>query len=143
MFKEKLNIRQKKELNKELKHNHKWLFRTLDIMLIVMVTCNILAVLLTNMMVVKQTEDIEFKEANPAASKTKGYEQAEDWWPKISAFLIHTGLITLLVGAYLWNRATMTRLWELKLITYLYTLVGVIFVFDFVNNLGYWMGGLL
>lgn len=128
--------------NQKLKANFRNNFRILDILMFLIIVCNLGALLITNIMVM-QKPNIKIVEANPVAGKIHNLETTPNWFSFIKPFLINASLLGLLLGHYVWGRNTATRIKDIKVLTYIYCFVAVFFIYDFINNLGYLIGGII
>jgi len=121
---------------------NKTLVRFLDICMIIIILSNLSAVFITNYMVMKTMPEVEIVEANPIMGEIHDLEVHPNWWEVIKPFLLHIGLLGLLFGHYLWIRNTNQSRLNLKCATYVYGVITVLFLFDFINDLGYLIGGI-
>lgn len=132
----------KKETNKELKATYPLQFTWLKVFIIVIILSNITALFLTNMMVASK-DDVRIVESNPITSETQNLEQHPEWQSKIIGFLLHIGFLAGLFVSYIWRRDMVTSEYGVRMNLYVYGSIAIIFLFDFINNLGYFIGGLM
>lgn len=135
----KLRLDTNKGLRKEY---HKW-FRTLDVIMLIMLLMNFGALFMTGVLVMKVNPNIELKEANPAQCKWNGWschENAKDLFPTIMKLLITWGVIA---AWYIGNRYTIYSVGGLWMLTVALIILVMIIGMDFTNDLGLYVGKIL
>lgn len=143
-----LEIKQEKDrLHKELLSTHKRWFRVLDISLIIIILFNMGSVVLTNMMVVKESvekeEPIKYLEVNPVAAKDGGYKQHPEAVKLFSFTILTIVAYAVFILIYIYKRTTIYNKYGLMFLTgiIVYWLTGT--ALDFFNNFGYFLGELV
>lgn len=128
--------------NKTLLKKHNKLIFILDICVFLILAMSFGSLIITNAMVSKNN-DVVYKEANPVTASIHNLEQHPRWFDGIKIYLIHSGFLGLLFSHYVWIRNTAKETKHLKWMTYAYGLVTMIIAYDFFNNLGYLIGGII
>jgi len=145
LLKEKKLIKHKigeeeSRLNKELVKLHPNMFKAMDKIIIIAFCINLLAVLLTNMMVVREKPDGQLYELNVVQAKLNKQEIHPDYIPLIKAVAIQLGLWFGLIFCYLFYRFNIVTERQLRTMFTLVVCYSVIMLVDFVNNFGYLLG---
>jgi len=115
------------------------IIRWLDVIVAVMILSNIGAMVLTNAMVAKQP-NVRIAESNTVRADVEGYEKHPNAWLNVAKFMMRYGFIAVLFAVYVWMRQTVTSYRMLRNMTFFYGTVAIVFLFDFFNNFGYWIG---
>jgi len=152
-----LNLKKiKKQDHKKLIKEKKVLLRFLDILVIIAIISNLGAVILTNILVLKESPEIQqaetfqekieilgAEEANPIQAEINNYKTSEKIQSMFLKIILNMFLWSILLGIYAVKR---TYCHEEKNINSLILLVFIIATFtikDFINNLGYIVGLIL
>lgn len=117
-------------------------FRTLDIMIVIVIILNLGALLITNTLVVKDNPQKEFKEANPVQCKLNDFS-CHNYMPGLITIFKQLIVWGLLVAGYMFLRASIHN--NITYYSILIICLGwiTIITFDFVNDLGYLIGVLI
>lgn len=118
-------------------------FRFLDALMIVSVVCNLGALLITNALVFKQEPNKVLHEGNPVQAKLNGYQTSNEVQTKYWTLLKQAALLSAVFFGYLWFRWNVTNRFELLILTGFVLILSYILVWDFVNDLGFFVGKLL
>jgi len=140
-LKEMSNLR--KEVHKNYICKHKTKFMIMNWCFVLMIIFNLGAVIITNMLVVKQNPTTKFVEINPQQCELNNYECPENTEGIFSAVLKQLVILSFLIGyLFLFRYVIISNLGF-----YIYICL-VIFLFytitnDFANDLGYVIGKIL
>lgn len=137
----------KKATHKRLKTERSKLLRLFDILFILSITFNLGALIITNILVVKETvaelepnQTIEFREANPVMAKTHNYTVAQDGLALMLTLLKQIAIWTVITFSYIYHRNTFWNklgFWFVGFLAiYLFTITSI----DFVHDLGLLIG---
>lgn len=144
-------IREKKRLkdvlinraNRKYKENNKKKILILDILFCMFILYNLGALLITNALVMKDNTNKTFHEANPVAAKAYGFhtEQTIEFISKYFGLMLHLLCWSYLITMYIVGR----NRYIVNNETYCHMLgsvlgFGFILTYDFINDLGYWLG---
>lgn len=119
---------------------HKCFVRLLDLCMVVILFCNLGALVMTNMMVAKVSPGVEVLEVNPIAARVYGVAQHPQLWSIVKAFLFHSFFWVLIIGVYLYQRWTVCCPRDLWILGVMVLFWLVIFGLDFLNDFGYVLG---
>ena len=134
-FKQERNV-----LHKKLVERYTWAFKTLDVLMIMVILMNFGAAFLTSLMVAKEKPEMEFVEANPIQAEMKGYETTPEAKNMFYAFAIQATLWLVMIFCYIYWRCYAFT--ELHLILFSTVVIGYFLIlgYDFWNNFGYYLG---
>ena len=136
---------EKLKLHKKLSKEYHKLFKFMDVLVVVMILTNFLAVGMTNMLVMKQQPDKKLYEANPVQIAAGNYEQHEDvnYWNYLNTFIFNFFMWIVLIFCYIFYRRSIYTELQLTImmviVFYYFTIVGI----DFFNDFGFMLGQLL
>lgn len=135
---------EKERLNKQIRNIYKKQYRLCDIALLIMILSNIGAFVITNALVVKTAEaageEIHFVESNPVMAEHHAFETTPESQLEFFSLITHFSLLLILIVLINYmrffnhNRAG-AYVYFFSVGTY-----GFILFFDFISNLGYWLG---
>lgn len=131
------------DASKDYRANNKEWFKILDLFAILCILMNFGALLITNALVVKVDPDRNFVEGNPTQCAWNGYSCHEEAASIIIPILKQMLLWAIIAFAYIYmrnNTFNITGLWILTLIIAIYS---IMLGFDFINDLGYYIGKIL
>lgn len=149
---------EKKEIDQEIKDEklrlheqfvlkYKTLFRFLDIMVVAIVLINLVAVGLTNIMVVKTAVDenktMVFHEVNPVQQKANSYAPHPETTKLFLALLKQMMLWSIMVFGYIWLRRTIYQEAMFTMIIFLVVFYLIMMGYDAMNDIGYFLGKIL
>ena len=133
-------FQEKRRLHRKFVEINSTAVKVLDIALVLMICLNFGAVVITNMMVVKDKPQIVFQEANPIQGKVNNYEVASDAVQFMKALVFQIFLWSFIVACYMYYRRnifTENGLYVMYWIAIYYVLM---ITFDFMNDFGYLLG---
>ena len=134
---------EKKKLAKEFRSIERGWFRYLDIGMALVILFNIGALVLTNVMVMKENPQHELREVNPVQANLNGYELHEESNDILNALAKQFLMYTLLIGYYIFLRLyTFTEEGLFNMIV-MVSIMLLAIVLDFVNDYGYYLGKVL
>ena len=119
------------------------MFRLLHVLFAICLLSNIGAVFLTNLMVAKSIPDIQIKETNPVQVSLNNFEQHPQAYSIFFSFVVQSLFYVIFSAGYFFMRyQTFT---EKRLYINLGFMFGLTYIlnYDFFNNLGFCIGGLL
>jgi hypothetical protein len=133
----------RRNANKKFRGTHyKW-FKLLDRIGIIIILFNMTALLITSLLVIKQTPTSIISEANPLACEWNGFSCHDDATSIIITFMKQALIWTLFIGAYIflrYNVYSYIGLWVLSLIILFYFITCSL---DVIGNIGYYIGKVL
>ena len=139
----------KKECNRDLRKEHKTLFRVFDIVIIFIILANVGAMVLTNILVIRQDPNVVLTEANPITAEIHDFVPSTDRYPKglvfgnLIGFSITVVVYVLIIGFYLYTRFYSVVRKQLYQNMITMTFLGMAIFLDFFNNLGIYIGILI
>jgi len=142
ILKEKLRL-ENRRLHYEYKKKYSKTFKLMDILFISLIIINMGALMLTNMLVLKNVPNSTFIEANPAASKIHNFETSAEAPSIFSGFLFQMLMYGILALCYFSNRNNIRSHTGLILQFSLIFLMFFTCLTDFTGNLGFWIGRLV
>jgi hypothetical protein len=119
--------------------NWKW-FKTLDALAILILVMNLIALVITGVMVVQAEPSREFVEGNPAQCQWNGYSCHIDGWDAILPILRQMFLWAILIGAYIFTRKNTFTMFGLWVLTALIILYVVVTGYDALHDVGLYLG---
>lgn len=136
---------QKRKEHKAFVKEHKKLLLFFDILMIASVLMNLGAVMMTNVMVVKDNPDMSLYEANPVQSEVHDYVPLEEKSTPFTdtlffKFLLNAVMWIFVIGSYIHTRTQIRTNTDLMVLTFLTIWVGYLITIDFVNDLGFIIG---
>jgi len=151
-----LNLKKIKRINhKKIVKQHKTLLRFLDILIIVAIISNLGAVIITNLIVVKSSPEIQqaetFKEkvtilgaeeANPIQAKANDYKTSDLVQSIFLKWILNAIIWAFLLGFYISYRTHCSEEKDINSLILLTFIVATMTIKDFTNNLG-WLIGLI
>ena len=141
--KEKLK-KSEKRAHKNYMARHKKAILFLDVLIIIAILFNFGAVTITNMLVVKDTPTKVFHEANPVTAERENYvttpEANQHFYNFILTYVIPLGV---LFAFYFRLRTKIVDSESYMLALLFSALIFIILGYDFFNNFGYYLGGIL
>ncbi len=123
----------------------KKIIKLLDIMVIILLCFSFGAVVITNMLVVKENPVKEFLEASQATAKLNNYKPA----PKdialslIRALVIKSLIWAFIISSYIYLRTVCYKKPIFHFLIFVISALFIMFGFDFFNNFGYLLGVLV
>ena len=129
--------------SKQFRTENKTWFRTLDIIGIILILLNFGALFMTGVLVIKNDPGKSFVEANPVQCQWNGWSCHDNYADMFIPVLKQMAIWTVLVGLYIFSRQntfSITGLWVLTLMMTFYT---VALSYDFINDLGLYVGKIL
>ena len=140
-----MNKQEKNQKAAEYRENNKVKFKILDLLIVLAILMNLGAVMLTNMMVLKESkgEKVVLKEVNPVAAQVKDLAQHPFWLEEAKAFFYQIVCWVLVFLLYFYQRQK-----TFNDVGYFILLGLVVFVvtawgLDFFNNFGFYLGDLI
>ena len=134
---------QRKVLHKTMIKKYKWLFIAMDIIVVFMILINYGAVIITNMLVVRENPDVEIQEANAIQAELNDYKQHVDGQTVMMAIFIQAIMWGVLLFVYLYHRITIGTYKEMLLMCFIVLFYLYLISFDFINDFGYLLGKLI
>ena len=131
---------QRKIRNKAFRKRHNISFKIFDICILIIILFNLGALLITNMLVVKENPAKEFKEANKVQADLNGYEYHEGGNDVMNALLIQSVVWAIIIGGYLFLRFNSYKYFDLINLMFIILFYLAITATDFVNDFGYLLG---
>lgn len=138
-------VRQEKErLNNNLRDEYKIIFKLMDVLFIFFFVFNIGAVIITNMMVVKEVppdKTLELREVNPIQAQMNGYKTHPEYKSLIIALLKQAAIYFIFSLGYFLMRYKLYTRFQLTM------MLGIMFYYfslsalDFFNDFGFVIGG--
>ena len=149
-----LNLKKiKRQDHKKIVKQHKTLLRFLDILIILAVLSNLGAVILTNVLIVKESPEIEAaqtfqekviilgaEEANAIQAKVNDYKTSELTQQIFLKFIINAAVWAFLLGIYIVQRTSCHEEKDINSLILLVLIIATLTIKDFINNLGYLIG---
>jgi hypothetical protein len=123
--------------------NHKKTLILLDIAFVLAILSNFGALLLTNMMVIKEEPNIVLMETNPIASKIHNFEQHPEGSSLMLKFVINCLLWSLIIFGYVYTRIKVKTKKDFDYLIFFTIFVWYTLTYDFINNLGLYIGKLI
>lgn len=131
------------KINREFRKEYSFVFRTMDVLLVLIILFNVGAMVITNALVVKETPDKNFYEANPIQADVNNFKTTDDAKYWFMGFYVNFVIWALLIGWYVYMR--------FNIITFnlFYMMAGVIIFYlvgtglDFFHDFGFWIGTIL
>jgi hypothetical protein len=145
---DKVKHRQKMQVLKRQAHkefyvqNRVW-FKTLDYMGILLFLLNMVALLITGVLVVQASPDKVFVEANPVQCNWNGYSCHADGAKIMGALMKQLALWTVLVVAYLYTRSVTSDYISLWILTAIMVFYAITISWDTINDVGLYLGKIL
>lgn len=133
-------ITQKLKVNNLIKKNNRRQIIILDIIFVIAILMNMGALFMTHLLVIQTSEDITFYEMNTLQCEWNGFMCASDNKEFMIKMIIPMLIITLMVGIYIYLRTLLTTEWMITILTLFVTYCFIMMGYDFINNLGYYMG---
>ena len=129
VYKLKLRNQTKATHNVFVQKNKTWI-RVLDIVMIIAIILNFGAVIITNMLVVRDKPDVEFHEANEVQAEMNDYKAHDDGGALMRSLLLQVVLWVIIISVFISNRIMVVYF------SFMITL-------DFVNDFGYLLGKMI
>ena len=126
--------------NKVLTKKYKTWIRTLDFLIILAVLGNIGAYFITNTLVVRDTPDVEFKEANPVMAAREGFATTPEANSMFWGLLTQLYLLAGMVAFGVWYRTHLVSYWGLWSYSLVVSVMTTFLLFDFLNDLSLLIG---
>ena len=134
----------KKQMHKDFVIINKKTLRYMDIIAVVCILFNFFALMMTNVMVMKEAaavdEVIVLKEANPAMAQAGGYEQHPDGLQFMKVIIRFAVMWSILAFCYIHYRRTVYTEQALGMMMFLLAYYVALLGYDFFNNFGYLVG---
>lgn len=134
-----------KDYCKNFRENHRGWILSLDMLMIACILFNIGALVITNMLVVKEVPDIEFVEMNPVAGEVQGFKTAPTNVAIVFLVMVVKQCIawSVLIGCYVYLRQTNKTSREFWYLTFFMIFITFFLGYDFFNDFGFLIGNLI
>lgn len=129
--------------HRKLVKKHRKLFIALDVIMILIIFSNLGATLITNMLVMKVEPgqpQPQLAEVNPVVAENSGYVPHVDAQTLFTAILVFLMVWTAITFLYVHKRRTIYLEEELNVLIFFVLMYGLIFGWDFINDLGFFIG---
>ena len=121
--------------------------RYMDIIAVLCILLNFFALMMTNVMVMKEAAEedkvVELLEANPVMAKTGGYEQHPDGLQFMKVIIRFAVTWSILAFFYIHYRRTVYTEQGLNMMIFLLAYYVAMLGYDFFNNFGYLIGRII
>jgi len=136
---------EKFKLHKDLSARYYKLFKFMDILVVIIILTNFLAVGLTNTLAVKKQPTSVLHESNPVQVVVGDYEQHEqvNYWNFLTSIVFNFIIWFVLIACYIFCRRTIYTEMHLTVMAIFVCFYFVIIGYDFFNNLGFMVGRLV
>jgi len=121
-----------------MEHSYREKLWILDIFFILTILFNVGALVITNILVIKNAPESKFVEDNKAASERFGFEYGSE--VRFSGYILHCLCWVILIFIYVLRRANVHNALTYWWLTFWIIFMVTFTAFDFFNNFGYWLG---
>ena len=121
-----------------MEHSYREKLWILDIFFILTILFNVGALVITNILVIKNAPESKFVEDNKAASERFGFEYGNE--VRFSGYILHCLCWAILIFIYVLRRANVHNALTYWWLTFWIIFMVTFTAFDFFNNFGYWLG---
>jgi len=115
-------------------------FLILDLLLIIMILCNLGALLITNALVVRVEPNIELMEANPVVAEIDSFEMHPEATGLFKSFIRYVILWSFFTFMYFLIRNNTRSYFLMYFLMFYVILYSITLSTDFINDLGYYIG---
>jgi len=130
----------RRDAQKEFYKEYKGWFKTLDNIGIVLIILNLLAIILTGLLVVKEEPGKSFVEGNPTQCVWNGWSCHDQGWKVFIPVIKQLGIWALLVMGYVFVRMHTFNSTGLLVLTAIIIIYTVFITWDTSNDLGLYLG---
>lgn len=134
---------EKISMHQQLKKEHRKIFLFMDVCVVLIILFNMGALATTNALVLQAEPNKTFAEVNPAMAKLQGFEEHPQAKSLYLTFMIQAGLWLLIALSYGFTRLGMFKYYQLVFLASLYGGMAVLMLYDFVNDVGFYIGKLI